>query len=61
MADYRFYEKIGGKDEVKTIAYLANLISRVNDIYQNTVWRDYPQQVRVSFWANWNFDELDQK
>lgn len=42
VADYRFYEKIGGKDEVKTIAYLVNLISRVNDIYQHTLWRDSP-------------------
>ncbi|MBN3311271.1 ADA17 protein, partial [Amia calva] len=38
VADYRFYEHMGRKEESTTINYLIELIDRVDDMYRNTSW-----------------------
>ncbi|XP_007564908.1 disintegrin and metalloproteinase domain-containing protein 17 isoform X1 [Poecilia formosa] len=38
VADHRFYQYMGRKEESTTINYLIELIDRVDDIYRNTSW-----------------------
>uniref|UniRef100_A0A8C5FPB1 ADAM metallopeptidase domain 17a n=1 Tax=Gadus morhua TaxID=8049 RepID=A0A8C5FPB1_GADMO len=40
VADYRFFEHMGRKEESITLNYLIELIDRVDDIYRNTTWND---------------------
>ncbi|KAG9347363.1 hypothetical protein JZ751_004930 [Albula glossodonta] len=40
VADYRFFEYMGRKEESTTLNYLIELIDRVDDIYRNTSWDD---------------------
>ncbi|KAI4889552.1 hypothetical protein NFI96_033120 [Prochilodus magdalenae] len=40
VADYRFFENMGRKEESTTLNYLIELIDRVDDIYRNTSWDD---------------------
>ncbi|GAB6020822.1 hypothetical protein CHUAL_003479 [Chamberlinius hualienensis] len=44
VADYRFYQNMGGKSEKSTINYLVSLLDRVHKIYMETSWRDGFQQ-----------------
>ncbi|KAL7388643.1 hypothetical protein ABVT39_018492 [Epinephelus coioides] len=38
VADHRFFEHMGRKEESTTLNYLIELIDRVDDIYRNTSW-----------------------
>ncbi|XP_067686012.1 ADAM 17-like protease [Haliotis asinina] len=38
VADYRFYQTIGGSDIYTTASYMAGVIERVDAIYKRTVW-----------------------
>ncbi|KAM3870990.1 disintegrin and metalloproteinase domain-containing protein 17a [Diretmus argenteus] len=40
VADYRFFNHMGRKEESVTLNYLIELIDRVDDIYRNTTWDD---------------------
>ncbi|CAG10510.1 unnamed protein product, partial [Tetraodon nigroviridis] len=40
VADYRFYQHMGRRQESVTLNYLIELIDRVDDIYRNTTWDD---------------------
>ncbi|XP_053192874.1 disintegrin and metalloproteinase domain-containing protein 17 [Scomber japonicus] len=40
VADHRFFEHMGRKEESTTLNYLIELIDRVDDIYRNTSWDD---------------------
>jgi len=40
VADYRFYNEMGGGSSKTTVNYLISLIDRVHKIYEDTVWRD---------------------
>ncbi|CAL8286986.1 unnamed protein product [Lota lota] len=40
VADYRFFQHMGRKEESITLNYLIELIDRVDDIYRNTTWND---------------------
>lgn len=42
VADYRFYQEMGGLNTKTTINYLVSLIDRVDKIYNDTVWKDHP-------------------
>lgn len=41
VADYRFYQNMGGRSEKNTINYLVSLVDRVHKIYVETEWRDH--------------------
>uniref|UniRef100_A0A8C9T9B7 ADAM metallopeptidase domain 17a n=1 Tax=Scleropages formosus TaxID=113540 RepID=A0A8C9T9B7_SCLFO len=38
VADYRFFQHMGRREESTTLNYLIELIDRVDDIYRNTSW-----------------------
>ncbi|XP_048590326.1 ADAM 17-like protease [Nematostella vectensis] len=38
VADYRFYEQMGQKNEKNTINYMIGVVDRVDQIYKSTVW-----------------------
>ncbi|XP_046555990.1 ADAM 17-like protease [Haliotis rubra] len=38
VADYRFYQRIGGSDIYTTASYMAGVIERVDALYKSTVW-----------------------
>ncbi|KAL1123060.1 hypothetical protein AAG570_002148, partial [Ranatra chinensis] len=40
VADYRFYQEMGGSNTKTTINYLISLIDRVHKIYNDTIWQD---------------------
>ncbi len=40
VADYRFFQEMGGGNTKTTINYLISLIDRVHKIYNDTVWQD---------------------
>ncbi|KAF4524926.1 hypothetical protein B566_EDAN013888 [Ephemera danica] len=40
VADYRFYQEMGGASTKNTINYLISLIDRVHKIYNDTIWHD---------------------
>ncbi|XP_034015259.1 disintegrin and metalloproteinase domain-containing protein 17a isoform X2 [Thalassophryne amazonica] len=40
VADYRFFQHMGRRNESITLNYLIELIDRVDDIYRNTKWDD---------------------
>lgn len=40
VADYRFYQSMGGRSKKSTINYLISLIDRVHKIYTETEWAD---------------------
>lgn len=40
VADFLFYQTIGNSDEKTTINYLIHIIDRVNNIFNNTEWKD---------------------
>ncbi|GAV05778.1 hypothetical protein RvY_15856 [Ramazzottius varieornatus] len=40
VADYRFFNSVGGKSAKRTITYLINVIDRVNAIYNATNWNE---------------------
>ncbi|XP_047114884.1 ADAM 17-like protease [Schistocerca piceifrons] len=40
VADYRFYQEMGGSNTKTTINYLISLIDRVHKIYNDTTWHD---------------------
>ncbi|KAF4521453.1 hypothetical protein B566_EDAN010610 [Ephemera danica] len=40
VADYRFYQEMGGGSTKNTINYLISLIDRVHKIYNDTIWHD---------------------
>ncbi|CAH0559389.1 unnamed protein product [Brassicogethes aeneus] len=40
VADYRFYQEMGGSNTKTTINYLISLIDRVHKIYNDTIWHD---------------------
>ncbi|XP_014283279.1 ADAM 17-like protease isoform X2 [Halyomorpha halys] len=40
VADYRFYQEMGGSNTKTTINYLISLIDRVHKIYNDTTWQD---------------------
>jgi len=40
VADYRFYNEMGGGNSKTTVNYLISLIDRVHKIYEDTIWRD---------------------
>ncbi|XP_024085156.1 ADAM 17-like protease isoform X2 [Cimex lectularius] len=40
VADYRFYQEMGGGNTKTTINYLISLIDRVHKIYNDTIWQD---------------------
>ena len=42
VADYRFYNEMGGGSSKTTVNYLISLIDRVHKIYEDTIWRDSP-------------------
>uniref|UniRef100_T1J977 ADAM 17-like protease n=1 Tax=Strigamia maritima TaxID=126957 RepID=T1J977_STRMM len=41
VADYRFYQSMGGLSKKSTINYLISLIDRVHKIYHDTEWKDH--------------------
>ncbi|XP_046376679.2 ADAM 17-like protease [Haliotis rufescens] len=38
VADYRFYQTMGGRDIYTTASYMAGVIERVDALYKRTVW-----------------------
>lgn len=40
VADYRFFNEMGGGSSKTTVNYLISLIDRVHKIYEDTVWKD---------------------
>lgn len=44
VADYRFYENMGGRNSKGTINFLISLIDRVNKIFLETEWRETDKQ-----------------
>lgn len=40
VADYRFFQEMGGANTKTTISYLISLIDRVHKIYNDTIWQD---------------------
>ncbi|XKL62355.1 hypothetical protein PGB90_002188 [Kerria lacca] len=40
VADYRFFQEMGGSDTKTTINYLISLIDRVHKIYNDTTWQE---------------------
>ncbi|CAB3364677.1 Hypothetical predicted protein [Cloeon dipterum] len=44
VADYRFFQEMGGSNTKNTINYLISLIDRVHKIYNDTVWHDRTEQ-----------------
>ncbi|KAG8298955.1 Disintegrin and metalloproteinase domain-containing protein 17 [Homalodisca vitripennis] len=44
VADYRFYQEMGGSNTKTTINYLISLIDRVHKIYNDTTWQDRQDQ-----------------
>jgi len=42
VADYRFFNEMGGGSSKTTVNYLISLIDRVHKIYEDTVWSDKP-------------------
>ncbi|KAL9894592.1 ADAM 17-like protease Tace [Glossina fuscipes fuscipes] len=44
VADYRFFQEMGGGNTKTTINYLISLIDRVHKIYNDTVWQDRSDQ-----------------
>ncbi|XP_075230695.1 ADAM 17-like protease Tace isoform X2 [Lycorma delicatula] len=44
VADYRFYQEMGGSNTKTTINYLISLIDRVHKIYNDTTWQDRQEQ-----------------
>ncbi|XP_017778197.1 PREDICTED: ADAM 17-like protease isoform X1 [Nicrophorus vespilloides] len=40
VADYRFFQEMGGSNTKTTINYLISLIDRVHKIYNDTIWHD---------------------
>lgn len=44
VADYRFYQEMGGSNTKTTINYLISLIDRVHKIYNDTIWHDRSEQ-----------------
>nr|CAD7454100.1 unnamed protein product [Timema tahoe] len=44
VADYRFYQEMGGSNTKTTINYLISLIDRVHKIYNDTTWQDRVEQ-----------------
>ncbi|XP_054265870.1 ADAM 17-like protease isoform X2 [Macrosteles quadrilineatus] len=44
VADYRFYQEMGGSNTKTTINYLISLIDRVHKIYNDTTWQDRSDQ-----------------
>lgn len=44
VADYRFFQEMGGSNTKTTINYLISLIDRVHKIYNDTVWQDRSDQ-----------------
>ncbi|KAK7869940.1 hypothetical protein R5R35_013718 [Gryllus longicercus] len=44
VADYRFYQEMGGSNTKTTINYLISLIDRVHKIYNDTIWQDRQEQ-----------------
>ena len=42
VADYRFFNEMGGGSSKTTVNYLISLIDRVHKIYEDTVWMDKP-------------------
>ena len=50
VADYRFFNEMGGGSSKTTVNYLISLIDRVHKIYEDTVWMDKPDgQGSVSY------------
>lgn len=45
VADYRFYREMGGSSNKSTINYLISLIDRVTKIYEETQWKDKPDEI----------------
>ncbi|KAG8228545.1 hypothetical protein J437_LFUL009002 [Ladona fulva] len=44
VADYRFYQEMGGSNTKTTINYLISLIDRVHKIYNDTTWQERVEQ-----------------
>ncbi|OQV14394.1 ADAM 17-like protease [Hypsibius exemplaris] len=44
VADFRFFNSVGGKSPKRTITYLINVIDRVNGIYNSTNWNEGHEQ-----------------
>uniref|UniRef100_A0A336LS44 CSON015415 protein n=1 Tax=Culicoides sonorensis TaxID=179676 RepID=A0A336LS44_CULSO len=44
VADYRFFQEMGGSNTKTTINYLISLIDRVHKIYNDTIWQDRSDQ-----------------
>ncbi|EDS26112.1 ADAM 17 [Culex quinquefasciatus] len=44
VADYRFFQEMGGSNTKTTINYLISLIDRVHKIYNDTIWQDRTDQ-----------------
>lgn len=44
VADYRFFQEMGGSNTKTTINYLISLIDRVHKIYNDTIWQDRNDQ-----------------
>lgn len=44
VADYRFFQEMGGSNTKTTINYLISLIDRVHKIYNDTTWQDRQEQ-----------------
>ncbi|XP_063706885.1 ADAM 17-like protease [Culicoides brevitarsis] len=44
VADYRFFQEMGGSNTKTTINYLISLIDRVHKIYNDTIWQDRADQ-----------------
>merc|ERR1711899_708929 len=42
VADYRFFNEMGGGSSKTTVNYLISLIDRVHKIYEDTIWSDKP-------------------
>ena len=40
VADYRFFNEMGGGSSKTTVNYLISLIDRVHKIYEDTIWTD---------------------
>lgn len=45
VADYRFYREMGGSSNKSTINYLISLIDRVTKIYEETQWKEKPDDI----------------
>ncbi|CAG9815256.1 unnamed protein product [Phaedon cochleariae] len=44
VADYRFFQEMGGSNTKTTINYLISLIDRVHKIYNDTSWQDRQEE-----------------